>query len=164
MSDGPTRRNVLAVGGALLALGPGLVSAQTAPLEPGTRPWFERYLAAFNGKDYAGFSAFYAPDVRFFGQAATLEGPQAVVDFYRMVHGRLDERVDLITFVSGGPTRIMAEIRTTLVAREDWPDFPTGAFARGDRRQSLNFALYEIEDGRFKRIRSARFARLPNEG
>ncbi|HTU10670.1 MAG TPA: nuclear transport factor 2 family protein [Allosphingosinicella sp.] len=161
MSHDPTRRDILAAGGALLALGPGLVSAQPTPaLEPGTRPWFERYLAAFNGKDYAGFSAYYAPDVRFFGQAATLEGPRAIVDFYRGVHARLDERVDLVTFVSGGPTRIMAEIRTTLVAREDWPDFPTGPFTRGDRRQSLNFALYEIADGRFQRIRSARFARL----
>lgn len=160
MSDGPNRRHVLAAGGALLALGPSMVSAQP-PLEIGTRPWFERYLAAFNGKDYPGFSAYYAPDVRFFGQAATLEGPQAIVDFYRGVHARLDERVDLITFV-GSPTRIMAEIRTTLVAREDWPDFPTGPFTRGQRRQSLNFALYEIEDGRFQRVRSARFARLPD--
>jgi SnoaL-like domain len=164
VSHGPSRRDILAAGGTLLALGPGIVNAEAAPLEPGTRPWFERYLAAFNARDYPGFSAYYAPDVRFFGQAATLEGPRAVADFYRMVHGRLDERVDLVTFVSGGPTRIMAEIRTTLVAREDWPDFPTGPFVRGQRRQSLNFALYEIEDGRFKRIRSARFARLPDGG
>jgi hypothetical protein len=162
MSDGPNRRHVVATGGAFLAFAPDMVRAQ-APLVPGTRSWFERYLAAFNGRDYPGFSAYYAPDVRFFGQAATLEGPRAIVDFYRQVHARIDERVDLITYV-GSPTRIMAEIRTTLVAREDWPDFPTGPFTRGQRRQSLNFALYEIEDGRFKRVRSARFARLPSEG
>jgi hypothetical protein len=155
---------VLAAGGALLALGPGTVRAETASMEPGTRLWFERYLAAFNACDYPGFSAYYAPDVRFFGQAATLEGPQAIVDFYRRVHARIDETVDLITFVSGGPTRIMAEIRTTLVAREDWPDFPTGAFTLGQRRRSINFALYEIEDGRFVRVRSARFARLADGG
>jgi hypothetical protein len=160
VSDGPNRRTVLAAGGALLALGPGMVSAQP-PLEPGTRPWFERYLAAFNAKDYPGFSAYYAPDVRFFGQAATLEGAPAIVDFYRGVHARIDERVDLISFV-GSPTRIMAEIRTTLLAREDWPDFPTGPFTRGQQRRSLNFALYELENGRFQRIRSARFARLPD--
>lgn len=163
MTHGPNRRELLAAGGALLALGATRVSAQP-PLEPGTRAWFDRYLAAFNAKDYPGFSAYYAPDVRFFGQAATLEGPAAIVDFYRMVHARLDERVDLITFVSGGPTRIMAEIRTTLVAREDWPDFPTGPLTRGQRRASLNFALYEIEEGLFKRVRSARFARLPDGG
>ena len=126
----------------------------------GARPWYEAYLAAFNARDYARFSAYYAPDVRFFGQAATLEGAQAVVDFYRGVHARLDETVELLTFVGGGPTRFMAEIRTTLVAREDWPDFPTGALTRGQRRQSVNFAFYDIADGRFTRVRSARFRRL----
>lgn len=163
MNHGPNRRELIAGGGALLALGSGLASAQVT-LTPGTRPWFEAYLAAFNARDYPGFSAYYAPGVRFFGQAATLEGAAAVVDFYRMVHARLDETVDLVTFVSGGPTRIMAEIRTTLVAREDWPDFPTGALTQGQRRASLNFALYDIDDGRFTRIRSARFARLADGG
>jgi len=163
VSNGPNRRDVLAAGGALLALGPARVSAQP-PLTPGTRPWFERYLAAFNARDYAGFSSYYAPDVRFFGQAATLEGPAAIVDFYRRVHSRLDEHVDLLTFVSGAPTRIMAEMRTTLVAREDWLDFPTGPLTRGQRRASINFVLYEIENGLFKRVRSARFATLPNGG
>ena len=163
MSNGPSRRELLVAGGAMLALGPGIVKAE-GQLQPGTRPWFERYLAAFNARDYPGFSAYYAPNVRFFGQAATLEGPAAIVEFYRGVHARIDETVDLVSFVGGGPTRIMAEIRTTLVAREDWPDFPTGAFTRGQRRQSLNFALYEIEDGRFVRVRSARFARLTDGG
>ncbi|WP_129791354.1 nuclear transport factor 2 family protein [Sphingosinicella sp. CPCC 101087] len=159
MSRSPSRRELLAAGGAMLTLGPALAKAQ-APQLPGTRPWFDAYLEAFNARDYAGFSAFYAPGLRFFGQAATLEGAAAVVDFYRKVHARIDEKVELLTFVSGGSARIAAELRTTLVAREDWPDFPTGALIRGQRRQSLNFAMYDIEDGRFVRIRSARFRRL----
>jgi hypothetical protein len=161
MSRSPSRRELLAAGGAMLTLGPALAKAQAhAPQLPGTRPWFDAYLEAFNARDYAGFSAFYAPDLRFFGQAATLEGAAAVVNFYRKVHARIDEKVELLTFVSGGPARIAAELRTTLVAREDWPDFPTGALVRGQRRQSLNFAMYDIEDGRFVRVRSARFRRL----
>ena len=159
MSGPPTRRDVLAGGGALLAIGPALARAEE-PLQPGTRPWFEAYIAAFNARDYPGFSAYYAPDVRFFGQAATLEGAAAVVNFYRGVHARLDETVDLLNFVSGAPSRVAAEIRTTLVAREDWPDFPTGALLRGQRRQSINFVLYDIAAGRFTRVRSARFRRI----
>jgi hypothetical protein len=159
--SGPNRRELLAVGGALLAVGPALAKAEV-PLQPGTRPWFEAYIAAFNAADFAGFSAYYAPDVRFFGQAATLEGVAAVVDFYRRVHARIDETVELLSFVSGAPTRVAAEIRTTLVAREDWPDFPTGALLRGQRRQSINFAMYDIVAGRFTRIRSARFRRIEN--
>jgi len=161
MSRLPNRRDLLAAGGALLAIGPALIKAEV-PLQPGTRPWFEAYIAAFNARDYPVFSAYYAPDVRFFGQAATLEGAQAVVEFYRRVHARIDETVDLLSFVSGAPTRVAAEIRTTLVAREDWPDFPTGALVRGQRRQSINFAMYDIVAGRFTRIRSARFRRIEN--
>jgi len=159
--NGPTRRAVLAAGGALLAVGPALARAEER-LQPGTRPWFEAYIAAFNARDYPGFSAYYAPDVRFFGQAATLEGAAAVVDFYRRVHARIDETVELLSFISGAPSRVAAEIRTTLVARGDWPDFPTGALLRGQRRQSINFVFYDIAAGRFTRVRSARFRSIAN--
>lgn len=123
------------------------------------RAWFEAYLAAFNRGDFDGFGAYYAQDVQFFGQAATLTGREAVLDFYRGVRARLDETVDLLGFV-GDARMAAAEIRTTLVAREDWPDFPTGPLLRGQRRQSINFALYDITDDRFTRIRSARFRRI----
>jgi len=123
------------------------------------RAWFEAYLAAFNRGDFEGFGAYYAEDVQFFGQAATLTGRDAVLDFYRGVRARLDETVDLLAFV-GGADMAAAEIRTTLVAKEDWPDFPTGALRRGQRRQSINFALYDIAGDRFTRIRSARFRRI----
>ncbi|BAK65620.1 hypothetical protein SLG_09450 [Sphingobium sp. SYK-6] len=123
------------------------------------RAWFEAYLAAFNRGDFEGFGAYYADDVQFFGQAATLTGRAAVLDFYRGVRARLDETVDLLSFV-GSETMAAAEIRTTLVAREDWPDFPTGPLTKGARRQSINFAFYDIADGRFTRIRSARFRRI----
>jgi hypothetical protein len=161
MNRPPNRRELLAGGAALLAVGPALARVEE-PLQPGTRPWFEAYIAAFNVPDYAGFSRYYAPDVRFFGQAATLEGAGAVVDFYRGIHARIDETVELLNFVSGAPTRVAAEIRTTLVAREDWPDFPTGALLRGQRRQSISFVMYDIAAGRFTRVRSARFRRIEN--
>ncbi|MBL8552143.1 MAG: nuclear transport factor 2 family protein [Hyphomonadaceae bacterium] len=152
------RRTLMAGAGAALAL-PSLAEAR---MNVGTRAWYEAYVAAFNARDYPRFSAYYAPDVQFFGQAATLQGAEAIVAFYRGVHARIDERVDVLSFVGGGPTRFMAEIRTTLVAREDWPDFPTGPFTRGEQRQSINFAFYHLADGRFTRIRSARFSPLPN--
>ena len=127
--------------------------------EPGTRPWFETYLAAFNAGDFEGFGAFYDPQVQFEGQAASLTGRNAVLDFYRMVHSRVDEHVGLLTFV-GSSSHCAAEIVTTLDPRKDWPDFPTGALKAGERRQSVNFALYDIREERFTRIRSARFRRL----
>jgi hypothetical protein len=122
------------------------------------RPWFEAYLDAFNRNDFAGFGAYYAPDVVFMGQAAQVTGREAVLAFYRTVKARLDETLELLTFVGAADgARIAAEVRTRLVAREDWPDMPTGAMRAGDRRESVNFILYDIADARFTRVRSARF-------
>ena len=134
-------------------------------LKAGERPWLEAYLAAFNRGDFPGFGAFYSDGVQFFGQAATLNGREAVLDFYRMVRSYADEKVELLTFV-GSPMRdrILAELRTTLVARRDWPDMPTGAMAAGDQRQSVNFIMYDIAEGRFTRVRSARFSSRKGAG
>ncbi|NMN04746.1 MULTISPECIES: nuclear transport factor 2 family protein [unclassified Novosphingobium] len=124
------------------------------------RAWFEGYIAAFNRNDFDGFGAYYAQDVVFAGQAAQVVGRAAVLDFYRTVKARLDESLELLTFV-GAPdgSRIAAELRTSLVARRDWPDMPTGGMLAGDRRESVNFVLYDIEDGHFVRVRSARFGK-----
>lgn len=129
------------------------------PDQPAMREWFEAYLKAFNAGDFDGFGAYYAEDVEFFGQAATLQGREAVLEFYRGVRSRLDETVDLLA-ITGGRDMMAAEIRTTLIAREDWLDFPTGPLRAGERRQSINFAFYDIVGGKFTRIRSARFRRI----
>jgi hypothetical protein len=123
------------------------------------RPWFEAYIEAFNRNDFDGFGLYYADDVIFQGQAAQLVGRDAVLDFYRTVKSKLDETLDLLTFVGSRELgRIAVEMRTRLVAREDWPGMPTGPMRRGDARESVNFILYEIVDDRFTRIRSARFS------
>lgn len=127
--------------------------------DPGSREWFEAYLLAFNAGDYPGFGAYYADDVQFSGQAAQLAGREAVLDFYRGVRRRLDERLELLSFV-GSPTLCAAEILTTIIPLDDWADFPTGPLRKGEQRQSVNFAFYDIENGRFRRIRSARFRRI----
>ncbi len=123
------------------------------------RGWFEAYVAAFNRDDFDAFGAYYADDVIFEGQAAQLIGRAAVLAFYRGVKAKLDETLELLTFVGSRDLgRIAVEMRTRLVARHDWPDMPTGAMRRGEVRESVNFILYDIVDGRFARIRSARFA------
>lgn len=123
------------------------------------RAWFQAYIDAFNRSDFDGFGAYYADDVQFHGQAATLSGRAAVLDFYRGVKARIDEQIDLLSFV-GSEAGIAAEICTTLVPLADWPDFPTGPLTKGQRRQSINFAFYDIVDGKFTRIRSARYKRI----
>ncbi|MXO66593.1 nuclear transport factor 2 family protein [Altericroceibacterium endophyticum] len=123
------------------------------------RDWFETYLAAFNRGDSEEFGAYYADQVVFQGQAAQVVGRDAVIRFYDEVRQYLEERVELLSFVGAGDGQhIFAELRTNLRAVKDWPDMPTGAMAAGDERWSVNFALYDIEDQRFTRVRTARVA------
>lgn len=121
------------------------------------REWFDGYLNAFNNADYDGFGAYYAEDVLFIGQAAQVQGRSSVLEFYRKVRTYLDERVDTLSFV-GAPdgSAIVAELRTSLVAHRDWPDMPTGPMLAGDKRESINIAFYDILDGQFTRVRTAR--------
>jgi hypothetical protein len=125
----------------------------------GERAWFEEYLAAFNRADFDAFGAYYHEDVAFHGRAATLVGRQAVLDFYRGVRARIDEHIELVSFL-GSPDRCAVEIVTNLMPLEDWPDFPAGALFQGQLRRSVNFVFYDIVDDRFSRIRSAGFQRL----
>ena len=125
----------------------------------GLRPWFEAYLDAFNRADFPAFGAYYADDINFHGQAAQLVGREAVLAFYHKVRSYLHERIELIGVV-GAPdgSRIAAELHTTLLALRDWPDMPTGAMRAGDTRMRVSFAMYDIADGQFTRIRTARFS------
>jgi len=125
----------------------------------GLRLWFDAYLAAFNRADFPAFGDYYAEDMIFHGQAAELKGRRAVLDFYHMVRSRLQERVELLSFVAAPDgSRIAAELHTTLLALRDWPDMPTGSMRAGDARMRVSFAMYDIAEGRFTRIRTARFS------
>ena len=125
----------------------------------GSRAWFETYLAAFNAAEFETFGAFYHPGVEFVGRAAELRGRNAVLSFYRDVRQRIDERIELLSFI-GSDSLCAAEIRTTLLPLVDWPDFPTGPLTRGEPRRSVNFVFYDLAGGVFTRIRSAGFRRL----
>ena len=59
---------------------------------------FRTYIAAFNARDFAGFSRFYTDDVEFnLGDRKQIIGPQGIVDFYTGVF----ERHPNLKFVAG---------------------------------------------------------------
>lgn len=126
------------------------------------RGWFEGYIAAFNANDYGKFGAYYAEDIEFLGLSATLRGRDTIIDFYRSVEKRLVETVDLLSFVASDDM-IAAEIRVTLDPLADWPDFGPTPLVKGERKQSLVFLFYDVADGQFTRIRSARFRRIEQD-
>jgi ketosteroid isomerase-like protein len=123
---------------------------------------FRSYIAAFNRNDAAGFSRFYADDIHFVGRAAELHSRDAIVNFYAGVKRRLRETLTVHAVVISEHA-IVADIETELLALDDWPDFPTGAFKRGDTRRSQNFLWYDIAGNHFTRIRSAHYRMLARD-
>lgn len=124
---------------------------------------FYAYLDAFNGNRFEEFGRFYAHNVEFHGRAAQCRGRNEVVGFYRKVKARIRETLTLHALVIGDNS-IAADIETELHALDDWPDFPTGALKRGETRRSQNFIWYDVDDGKFTRIRAAHYRRLmPDE-
>jgi ketosteroid isomerase-like protein len=121
---------------------------------------FRQYIDAFNRGDFADLGRHYAPDIDFRGRGGTFAGRDAVLDFYRGVKARMRETLTLRGLVVGR-RQWVADVVTELHALEDWPDFPTGAIRKGETRRSQNFIWYELENGLFKRVRSARHSADP---
>jgi len=119
---------------------------------------YRDYIAAFNRSDFDTFSRYYAPDVEFHGRAGHFVGRDAVVGFYRKVHARLRERVEVRQIILG-EQEMVADAVTELHALEDWPDFPTGPLLRGEVRRSQNFLWYELSGREFTRVRAAHYRR-----
>jgi ketosteroid isomerase-like protein len=54
---------------------------------------FRTYIAAFNARDFAGFSKYYADDVEFnLGDRKQIIGAQGIVDFYTAVFEHIAAR------------------------------------------------------------------------
>ena len=121
---------------------------------------FRRYIDAFNRNDFETFGRYYAPQLHFQGQAGEFHSREQVVSFYRQVKARVRETIGILTLVIG-ERDIVAELETGLHALVDWPDFPTGPIYKGETRRSQNFCWYEVADGMFGRIRSARYRSVP---
>ena len=131
------------------------MSPQASPAED-----FRRYIDAFNRSDFETFGGYYAPQIHFQGQAGEFHSREQVVSFYRQVKARVRETIGILTLVIGARD-IVAELETELHALVDWPDFPTGPIYKGETRRSQNFCWYEVADGMFGRIRSARYRSVP---
>lgn len=118
---------------------------------------FRRYVAAFNGNDFDGFGQFYAADVVFeLGAMKRIDGRDNILAFYREVKAHIVEVVEPLEVIVA-PTRVAMYCRTTFETFKDWPDFEIWPTKAGDVRVVETIAFYEVENGRFTHIRSARF-------
>ncbi|WP_129791355.1 nuclear transport factor 2 family protein [Sphingosinicella sp. CPCC 101087] len=120
---------------------------------------FRDYIAAFNRHDYAALIGYYHPDiVLVIGNGTQLEGRQAIVDFYSEVNDATTREIEIVQAFADGEV-LAAELRSEFLALRDAPDFTSGPMARGDRLFINSFALYDLRDGLYARIRAAVFRR-----
>lgn len=118
------------------------------------------YMDAFNRSDYEALRGFYRPDVRLvIGNGHELAGAQAIIDFYREVKSKTQRTISILQSVANANT-VAAELESEFLALEDIPDFTSGPMARGDRLYINSFVFYELQGGRYARIRSAVFKRI----
>ena len=125
------------------------------------RARYERYLAAFNGKDYATLGDFYADDVEFVlseDRNLKFHGREAILNLYRPFHQAVEERVEIVRFADGGDflaVEVNAEFRPIPGRLQSVIDLPHGKVL-----EVTTFAFYDLgPDDRFTRIRAASYSR-----
>lgn len=116
----------------------------------------QRYLDAFNAKDYATQIRFYAPDVAFDVGTLQIRSPQDIAAFYDDFHDYVDEHVEIARYAKTGDTVAIA-LPTRFEARETY-DKNGLLFEAGSVREQVSLIFYDLKDGKIWRVRMARYA------
>jgi ketosteroid isomerase-like protein len=119
---------------------------------------FRDYLAAFNARDFAGFSKYYADDVEFnLGDRKRIVGAQGIVDFYTRVFDHIAEELEVIDMIVA-PDGAALHSRTTFTTTKDWPDFELWSTMKGDVRIVESINMYRTANGKIVQIKSGRYS------
>jgi hypothetical protein len=129
-----------------------------------TREEFLEYMDCFNRKDFDGVTSYFAPDitVEYYDNATgpqvpakTLHGPEGFIDNYKALFSTVREVLELGEFMST-EDRVFVELYTEFHTFEDTP-VSEGRQGRkkGDIQIMTNWVLYDMVDGKMKRIRIA---------
>jgi hypothetical protein len=126
------------------------------------RDGYDRYVAAFNAKDYDAVADFYVdpPLMTFFGME--IRSRAALKDFYAFLHDHVIESVRVLNFAASETlTAVDAVIRVealkdltrqALDARGLTGFFPIAA---GDVQEMRQFIFYTMQNGKISRVECA---------
>jgi hypothetical protein len=121
---------------------------------------YDRYVEAFNARDYDGVFDFYVenPDMTFFG--VEIRSRDDLKDFYRFLHSYVKESVRVERFANSEEMTAVEAIvrleafedltREALDARGYDQLFP---IAKGEVQEMLQFIHYHLRDGKIERVR-----------
>ncbi len=119
---------------------------------------FRSYIAAFNARDFAGFSKYYADDVEFnLGDRKQIIGAQGIVDFYTGVFDHIQEELEVVDLIVA-PDGAALHSRTKFTTIKDWPDFEIWPTVKGDVRLVESINMYRTSGGKIVQIKSGRYS------
>ena len=142
---------------ALASTAAPLATAAPAPAGIMSRERYMQYVGWFNAND-PRFLDFYHPQVVLELGNATLQGSKAIGDFYTDVKAHIHEKVDVSHFIADA-TGIGVELPTEFKVYKDWPapNYFNRSLKAGEVFRTVSFGLYWIENGQFRRIKTARY-------
>ncbi|OYX60948.1 MAG: hypothetical protein B7Y89_14745 [Novosphingobium sp. 32-60-15] len=127
-----------------------------------TRAGYDRYVAAFNAKDYDAVADFYVdpPLMSFFG--VEIRSRQALKNFYAFLHDHVLESVRVLNFAASetltaidGVIRVEGIKDLTREALDAQGLFGFFPIAKGEVQEMRQFIFYTIENGRIARVECA---------
>jgi len=119
---------------------------------------FRTYIAAFNGRDFAGFAKYYADDVEFnLGDRKQIIGARGIVEFYTGVFEHIAEELDILDLIVA-PDGAALHSRTRFTTIKDWPDFELWPTKVGDVRVVESINMYRTANGKIVKILSGRYS------
>ncbi len=127
-----------------------------------TRAGYDRYVAAFNAKDYDAVADFCVdpPLMSFFG--VEIRSRQALKNFYAFLHDHVLESVRVLNFAASetltaieGVIRVEGIKDLTREALDAQGLFGFFPIAKGEVQEMRQFIFYAIENGRIARVECA---------
>ena len=126
-----------------------------------TRDDYDRYVAAFNARDYDGVFDFYvdSPDMAFFG--VEIRSREDLKGFYSFLHSFVKETITVERFASSDElaaveaiVRIEAfeDLTGDILEEKGYQLFP---IAKGEVQEMLQFIHYHLRDGKIEQVRCA---------
>ena len=117
---------------------------------------FDTYIATFNTGKSDDYGRMYADNVVLERGALRLEGREAILDFYRGFHASVRQHITVLDYIPNGD-RLAIELLAEFEAFADWSFPGAGSLQKGTKRTANTFVHYNLENGKFVLIRSARF-------
>ena len=122
---------------------------------PVQRQAFNAYTRAFSNADLDTASRYYTEDVVCELNSLTLNGRDAIVNFYKEMFKKVRENLQLHRLVAD-EDGMCADITSTFTAVEDASDFAPMPLKKGQALTVPVFVLYTLRAGRISHIKVAR--------